>query len=368
MTPPARHRPTDGRAPLQPPTAPPTDTPLVRDGAGVQEHRNPAVMGAGRAARTELQEDMSHPHTVWTDPAHAQLSLERLTREYSLHLRGRAGATAPTTVLKYEATLKAFRTSLARHGDPDSLGAVTPFAVNRWVADQRGAELSEHTIASRLSALKVFVHGFVYRYLELTTVDLLRKVPRSQVPATPVQGLSPQEVEQVLDRLEGWTFKDIRNRAFVAVMLATGLRLNEVVQLRLTDLDRVSGELTVLGKGRRTRTVRLSPRALRALREYLRLRPGQVEGDALWLTDTGSKLGYWGAASVFRRLRPKCGIPRLHAHLLRHTFAQTALVKGADRSAVQDMLGHATDAMTRRYSGEVRQRLAAQQMPLVAPI
>ena len=107
---------------------------------------------------------------------------------------------------------------------------------------------------------------------------------------------------------------------------------------------------------------------MKALREYLRLRTPKVEGDPMWLTAAGKRFGYWGATSLFRRLQRTCGIPRLHAHLLRHTFAQTALLKGADRGAVQDMLGHATDAMTRRYSGEVRQRLAAQQMPQVAPL
>ena len=71
---------------------------------------------------------------------------------------------------------------------------------------------------------------------------------------------------------------------------------------------------------------------------------------------------------MFRRLKGRSGIPRIRAHLLRHTFAQTALIKGAERSAVQDMLGHATDTMTRRYAGEVRQRLAAQQMPAMAPV
>ena len=69
-----------------------------------------------------------------------------------------------------------------------------------------------------------------------------------------------------------------------------------------------------------------------------------------------------------RRLRARCGIARLHWHLFRHGFAQTALVKGAPPALVQEMLGHSTNVMTRRYLGRARQTEAARQMPKYAPI
>jgi site-specific recombinase XerD len=71
------------------------------------------------------------------------------------------------------------------------------------------------------------------------------------------------------------------------------------------------------------RTVRMSPRALKLVRAYLRTRPGR--GTALWVTDRGEPLTYWGAQSIFRRLKRRTGITRLHAHLCCHTFGQTAL-------------------------------------------
>ena len=69
-----------------------------------------------------------------------------------------------------------------------------------------------------------------------------------------------------------------------------------------------------------------------------------------------------------RRLRARSGIARLHWHLFRHGFAQTALVKGAPAALVQEMLGHSTNVMTRRYLGRARQTEAARQMPNYAPI
>ena len=88
----------------------------------------------------------------------------------------------------------------------------------------------------------------------------------------------------------------------------------------------------------------------------------------MWLTAEGGPVSYWGLQTVFRRLKERTGITELHAHLLRHTFAQVALTKGAERAAVQDMLGHRSDAMTRRYSGLVRQETAARMMPKFSPL
>ena len=71
---------------------------------------------------------------------------------------------------------------------------------------------------------------------------------------------------------------------------------------------------------------------------------------------------------MFRKLKRRAGIPRLHAHLLRHGFAQAALTKGAHPGMVQEMLGHATPTMTRRYLGWAKQEEAAKQMPQYSPI
>jgi site-specific recombinase XerD len=66
-------------------------------------------------------------------------------------------------------------------------------------------------------------------------------------------------------------------------------------------------------------------------------------------------------------LKVRSGVERIHSHLFRHNFAQVALEKGAERAAVQDMLGHKTDMMSRRYAGAVRQQTAARMMPRYSP-
>ena len=161
--------------------------------------------------------------------------------------------------------------------------------------------------------------------------------------------------------------EDTRNRALIATYMATGLRFKEVLELPLTRLDRISGEITVVAKGGKQRPARISPRAMKYVREYLRIRP-RTASDRLWLTDRGQPLTYTAGQTIFRRLKKRSGIARLRSHLLRHGFAQAALAKGAHPGMVQEMLGHSTPTMTRRYLGWAKQEEAARQMPEFSPI
>ena len=164
------------------------------------------------------------------------------------------------------------------------------------------------------------------------------------------------------------TFNDVRDRALLKVFLATGLRFRSVVEeMTVSGFDRVTGEFAVAVKGGRVQLCKLSPGALKDVRRYLAVRR-EVATDRLWVTDRGEPLTYWGAQSVFRRIKHRSGVKRLHAHLCRHTVAQNALLKGAGRAEVQDILGHQTDAMARRYAGRVRQVVAAQNMARYAVV
>jgi site-specific recombinase XerD len=107
---------------------------------------------------------------------------------------------------------------------------------------------------------------------------------------------------------------------------------------------------------------------MKHVRAYLRIRPRTAEDARLWIQDDATPLSVAGVQSVMRRLKARSGIARLHWHLFRHGFAQTALRKGADIGTVQEMLGHSSNVMTRRYAGHVRQIEAARRMPKYAPI
>jgi len=324
-------------------------------------------MEADRAVLIRKQEDMRHPSDVWVDPSYADEELDRLRDAYLDYCRGRARPASPPTVRKYNQVLLSFIRSLTDNAESPVLASLTPTNVNRWVNERRRRGLSEEGLATHLIALKVFTSKYIYRELELTTSDLLRKVPRITPPEKPAEVLTEQEREQVLACMDQPTFEDIRNRALIATYMATGLRFKEVLELPLARLDRISGGITVVAKGGKQRPARISPRAMKYVREYLRIRP-RTDSDRLWLTDRGQPLTYNAGQTIFRRLKKRSGVTRLHSHLLRHGFAQAALVKGANPGMVQEMLGHSTPTMTRRYLGWAKQEEAARQMPEFSPI
>src|SRR5205085_6371649 len=123
-----------------------------------------------------------------------------------------------------------------------------------------------------------------------------------------------------------------------------------------------------IGKGNRERRVRLSERARKFLRTYLRYRTARAGIEELWTSRYGKPLSYAGGQDVFRRLKRRSGIDIANCHRFRHTWAQTALRKGAERGLVQDAMGWQSDAMLRRYGGWDRSQMAAEAMPRYAPI
>jgi site-specific recombinase XerD len=328
---------------------------------------SPRTLTADQAIRDRKQEEMRHPPSVWADPAYAEQDLHELREAYLSYLRGRAKPVASATVIKYNKTLLSFIASLGSHGDPITLAMVTPANVSRWVGERRARGLSEEGTATHLIALKVFTNKYVHKELELTRVDLLRKVPRLTPPEKPAQVLTEDEREHILACFDSPSYEDTRNKAFVATYMATGLRFKEVLELRVDQVDRFRGTITVTAKGGKERPAMLSPRALKLLREYLKIRPAS-DSDRLWLVAEGTPLAYTGGQEVFRKLKKRSGVWRIKAHLLRHGFAQSALQKGAHPGMVQEMLGHATPAMTRRYLGWAKQEEAAKQMPAYSPI
>ncbi len=172
------------------------------------------------------------------------------------------------------------------------------------------------------------------------------------------------EVARLLAAVEGEDALALRDRAMLEVLYGAGLRVSELVGLPLGALDRRTGLLRVLGKGRRERLVPLGEPALEALDRYLadgrpRLLRGNGRVEAVFLTRRG---GPMTRQNFFVRLRDcarRAGLPadRVSPHVLRHAFATDLLEGGADLRAVQAMLGHADLATTQIYTHVGRERL-----------
>jgi integrase/recombinase XerD len=146
------------------------------------------------------------------------------------------------------------------------------------------------------------------------------------------------------------------------LLYATGVRVSELVSLRISDLDALGGTVRVIGKGNKQRLVPVGRESLRSLEQYVaELRPRLLKGRVspyLFITARGTRMtrqGFWKllkghgkSAGVFRQLSP---------HVLRHTFATHLLEGGADLRSVQTMLGHADIGTTQVYTHVMRSRL-----------
>jgi integrase/recombinase XerD len=177
--------------------------------------------------------------------------------------------------------------------------------------------------------------------------------------------LRPDETASLIDAVDTSTPIGLRDRCMLEVLYGSGLRVSELVELRLGSVDRRSGVIRVLGKGRKERIVPMGAPALEFLDRYLETaRPALAKRsspdcDAIYLTRRGRVMTRQNFFLRIREIARVAGIgsDRISPHVLRHAFATDLLEGGADLRAVQSMLGHADLATTEVYTHVSRSRL-----------
>lgn len=235
----------------------------------------------------------------------------------------------------------------------------TPGAARAWIDDQRAASWhppgvrrrhagadGEATIARRVSSLSRLYT--VLRGEAVTTADPLANVDRPRNPAPSdarVLGLDARTTVRLLAAADRHSQ---RMAALLWLLTSAGLRITEALAADVDTLALVRGHrtITVVGKGRRTRTVAIPPDAWHRLEAYV---DGRTAGP-LFLTEARDRR--WHRADAYRavrRLGGRAGIDRLHPHVMRHTAATLALDAGESVDTVQDLLGHASPQTTMRY-------------------
>ncbi len=263
-------------------------------------------------------------------------------------------------------TLDAYGRDLARYLDyleknqiatPDR---ITPAVVLRFLSHLKEAGLSARSRARNLAALKTF-HKFLVREKIVSDNPTDQVVSPKSLTSLP-HTLSPFDVESLLASPQGETALDWRDRAMLEILYATGLRVSELVSLKLSDLQMDVGYLTAFGKRSKQRIVPLGEAAISSLREYLqhgRARLDKQRGSQyLFLNRSGEGLTRQGFWKIIKRRALAAGIRQnITPHTMRHSFATHLLENGADLRSVQAMLGHADISTTQIYTHVTRERL-----------
>jgi integrase/recombinase XerC len=272
---------------------------------------------------------------------------------------------SPNTVKAYGRDLADFTGYLQAHygARPWSWESIDRITMRGFLAHMQRRGVGKRSIARTLSAIRTF-----YRYLA-NTHDI-ESNPAKMVGTPKSERYLPSYLDRAQIELlfqmaearamEG-AFVDVRNLAILELFYSTGMRLSELQGLNRGDLDLVSQQVKVTGKGRKQRIIPVGDHATLALRNYEAKRNelgSQADRQAVFVARTGKRIGVRAVQKVvggfLKEIDEEAG---LSVHSLRHTFATHLLDAGADLRAVQELLGHASVATTQIYTHTSIERL-----------
>jgi len=196
----------------------------------------------------------------------------------------------------------------------------------------------------------------------LTQDNAAKDLKPPKVTRKVVSTLSDEEIRAILSTFST-SPSDARNQTLFMILLDSGLRIGELINLKMEDIHKDEGYLKVMGKGRKERIVPIGSNAQRTLQRYLfryRPKPAHQGIDNVFLSISGNPLTENSIKLMFTRLATRSGVTRLHAHLCRHTFATRFLTNGGDVFTLQQILGHSTLEMVRHYVNLASNHVAIQ--------
>lgn len=291
---------------------------------------------------------------------------EILQKFFKKYLEGEKN-TSILTIKNYQGDLKQFLLFLKREQGKIKLEDVTYATIRKFLGEMgtvpwRTVPVSytRSSIARKVSCLRTF-----FKFLAREGLLPANPARFIHLPKRELKLPSFLSIEEVIKLLESppSTSIGLRDRAIMEVLYATGIRVNELVILNLSDVDILGGTIRVFGKGRKERIVPIGRPALFALGEYLKIwglsqflrsKNGTVP---LFLNKRGGRLSARSVETVINKYARIVGLKNVTPHTLRHSFATHLLSRGADLRMVQELLGHKSLSTTQIYTHITPQRL-----------
>lgn len=266
----------------------------------------------------------------------------------------RAEHKSPKTLVAYELAVRQLMDHLDERDRLGAVDAVTKGDVQSFITAVLEIR-SPSTANQRYRSLQQWFRWLCDVEEEIETSPMAKLRPPT-VPEVPVPVLDVAQVKALLDGARGTEMISRRDSAIIRLLFDLGGRLGEVAGLGVDDVNREHGELRVVGKGRRQRTLAMSSNTALALGRYLRSRAQEKHASRpeLWLADKNrGPLGSNGIYLMLKRRGRAAGINDLHPHLFRHTAAHRWLAAGGAESDLMRNMGWRSPQMLRRYGASL---------------
>ncbi len=270
-----------------------------------------------------------------------------LIKEFLTYVQVEKGL-ARHTVLGYGQDLKRLKVWSAESGK--SVEALTRQDLRNWIISLSREGLSPQSVARAVSATRGFFrflmldgHVATLPTEELDTPQRFAHLPRF---------LTEDEINRLLAAPNVAREQGIRDRAILELMYAAGLRVSELISLRLTEVDILAGLVVCHGKGSKERRVPIGKSAIHWAQRYTSVpgATGNNSGSAYFFSHRGKPMTRYVVWAMIKRYAKQIGIEDISPHTLRHSFATHLLQRGADSRSVQALLGHSDISTTQIYT------------------
>jgi integrase/recombinase XerC len=267
---------------------------------------------------------------------------KELLKSFCEFLKREKGA-SPHTIRGYRRDVEDFFVFLKKNYSI-SIENTKPFHIRAFLISLKS--LKKNSLFRKISAVRTFFNFLIYDgKIEINPASIIEMRGREKnLPSF----LSVEEIFSLLDSEELKESK--RDRAILEFLYDTGLRISELLSLKLRDIDFKNRVLLVRGKRGKERMVPVGEKGIKAVKEYIDERQNNAPESPLFCGRNGKPLSDRSVRRLIKKYSILCGIPkRVTPHTLRHTYATHLLEGGADIRAIQELLGHSTIASTQQY-------------------
>ena len=256
------------------------------------------------------------------------------------------------TILAYKTDILEYQNFLVKYQQISDVRDITKDMIVKYIASLKRANLAKRTITRKIIVIKSF-HKFLVNEQILKTDEAYYVDLPKRDEVLPVV-LTEEEINRMLSSIDTSSNIGKRNRAMVELLYSCGLRISELLDLKIGDIHMNERYLNVIGKGDKERIVPIGEMAIVALRDYIENARSQISkkpGSILFYNYQGNKMSRQGFFKYLKKLALEAGIDKvISPHTIRHSFATHLLANGASLRIVQELLGHEDISTTQIYT------------------